>query len=387
VDDSTIEIATDTLRVKDGGITATKVAADVATQAELDAHISDASAAHAASAVSVSSTTLSGTGTDAQAVFEEIDNLLDDHSARHEDGGADEIDLTGLSGTPAALTAHEADTTSVHGIADTAALYRSGGTDVAVADGGTGASTAAGARTALDVPSNAEAILDALVDAKGDLIVGTAADTPARLAVGTNDHVLTADSAQAAGVKWAAAPGGGVAWPRKYKTGLWYQTDQGPPADSSLTLTLDRVVYHAFPVGEALTIDRISCGIATAGSAGSVVRLGIYGDTDGEPGTLLLDAGTVAGDSTGYKDITISQALSAGTLYWIAVVWQVAAVGTVRASGIGSGSEWIGQLANNTDPRTCAFVQTGVTGALPGTATPTLTGAPSQHPAVKIRVA
>ena len=40
-------------------------------------------------------------------------------------------------------------TTSVHGITDTTALYKSGGTDVAVADGGTGASTAAGARTNL----------------------------------------------------------------------------------------------------------------------------------------------------------------------------------------------------------------------------------------------
>lgn len=47
---------------------------------------------------------------------------FNDHSARHEDGGADEIDLTGLSGVPAALTTHEADTTSVHGIADTSAL-------------------------------------------------------------------------------------------------------------------------------------------------------------------------------------------------------------------------------------------------------------------------
>ena len=46
-------------------------------------------------------------------------------------------------------------------------------------------------------------IAKALVDAKGDLIVATAADTPARLAVGANGAVLTADSAESAGVKWA----------------------------------------------------------------------------------------------------------------------------------------------------------------------------------------
>lgn len=63
-------------------------------------------------------------------------------------------------------------------------------------------------RTILDVPTNAEAILDALIDAKGDLIVGSAADTPARLAVGTNGYVLTADSAEATGVKWSAPVAG-----------------------------------------------------------------------------------------------------------------------------------------------------------------------------------
>lgn len=56
-------------------------AADMATQAELDAHISDSSAAHAASAISADSTTLVGTGTDVQAVLEELDNGIADHLA------------------------------------------------------------------------------------------------------------------------------------------------------------------------------------------------------------------------------------------------------------------------------------------------------------------
>ena len=42
------------------------------------------------------------------------------------------------------------------------------------------------------------------INAKGDLLVGTADDTVDNLAVGTNGHVLTADSAQAGGMKWAA---------------------------------------------------------------------------------------------------------------------------------------------------------------------------------------
>ena len=47
------------------------------------------------------------------------------------------------------------------------------------------------------------------IDAKGDLIVGTGADTFSRLAVGTNGQVLTADSSEATGLKFAAPAGGG----------------------------------------------------------------------------------------------------------------------------------------------------------------------------------
>jgi hypothetical protein len=50
---------------------------------------------------------------------------------------------------------------------------------------------------------DSNAIQNAIVDAKGDLIAASAADTPARLAVGTNGQVLTADSTAATGLAWA----------------------------------------------------------------------------------------------------------------------------------------------------------------------------------------
>jgi hypothetical protein len=48
------------------------------------------------------------------------------------------------------------------------------------------------------------------INAKGDLVVGTANDTYSRLAVAsTAGYVLTVDSAEATGLKWGAPPGGG----------------------------------------------------------------------------------------------------------------------------------------------------------------------------------
>ena len=54
------------------------------------------------------------------------------------------------------------------------------------------------------------AIAKTIVDAKGDIIAATAADTVSRLAVGANDTVLTADSTAATGLKWASVASGGM---------------------------------------------------------------------------------------------------------------------------------------------------------------------------------
>lgn len=70
--------------------------------------------------------------------------------------------------------------------------------DVLTWDNGTTTWIAAAAPSGSGIPAT-------LLDAKGDLIVASAADTAARLAVGgTNGHVLTVDSGETTGVKWAA---------------------------------------------------------------------------------------------------------------------------------------------------------------------------------------
>lgn len=51
-------------------------------------------------------------------------------------------------------------------------------------------------------------IQETVVNAKGDILAATAADTVTRLAVGTNGQVLTAASGQATGLQWADQAGG-----------------------------------------------------------------------------------------------------------------------------------------------------------------------------------
>ncbi len=58
---------------------------------------------------------------------------------------------------------------------------------------------------------DSNAIQNAIVDAKGDLISATAADTPARLASSAvNGDVLTVDTSTATGLKWSAPVSGGM---------------------------------------------------------------------------------------------------------------------------------------------------------------------------------
>jgi hypothetical protein len=69
------------------------------------------------------------------------------------------------------------------------------------------AATANAVKTTYDLADGA--IAKSTITTKGDLIVGTGSGTFVRQGVGTNGQVLTADSAEADGVKWATPAGGG----------------------------------------------------------------------------------------------------------------------------------------------------------------------------------
>lgn len=99
---------------------------------------------------------------------------------------------------------------------------------------------------------DSNAIQNAIVDAKGDLISATAADTPARLAVGTNGQVLAANSSTSTGLEWQNPNGWTlistttlsgatttINTSSGYKQLVLWVTSHYPNADASVTFRLN----------------------------------------------------------------------------------------------------------------------------------------------------
>ena len=117
------------------------------------------------------------------------------------------------------------------------------------------------------------------IDAKGDLIVGTGADTFTRVGVGTNGQILTADSAEASGVKWAAAGGGG---------GMTVLASGNMPTGSSAPLDLTSIS------GSYNDLRLVMRGVTMNANTGQYVRVnnqttGIYNNS-----MILFDNTTFA---------------------------------------------------------------------------------------------
>jgi hypothetical protein len=171
---------------------------------------------------------------------------------------------------------------------------------------------------------DANAIQNTIVDAKGDLIAATAADTPARLAVGTNGHVLTADSTAATGIKWAAAAAGAAVYGKTLSQG----SNKSTTSTSYVAIDSTNLRITATPTG---TVAIASCSgqLSSSGvssvdwrvSCGSGTTYGFQAYNSSYEGTVVFPT-----------RIFVITGLTAGTSYNFDWEWKVNA-GTTTMIG------------------------------------------------------
>ena len=146
-----------------------------------------------------------------------------------------------------------------------------------------------------------DVITKEIFDVKGDLIVGTGSNTGTRLAAGTNGYVLTADSAETNGLKWAAAPAVGA-----FETSIVFEGTTANDFETTLQVTdptADRTITFKDESGTvAFTNDITVSASSTNTFSNKTIALGsnTVSGTLAEFNTALTDAdfATIAGSET-----------------------------------------------------------------------------------------
>jgi hypothetical protein len=176
---------------------------------------------------------------------------------------------------------------------------------------------------------------------------------------------------------WAKAGGGG----------LNPLTISGTPAsgdhigsqffngNTSKNTTLN-VIYFTPIYLPAMTIAALSARVGTTVAAGAVLRLGLFlaDAARGLPGTLVVDAGTMAATSaTFYADVAITNTAVAAGLYWGAVCNQgvAASVFAYNSQGVLVGNPLSPDSTDIITPGQNQWTANGVSGAF--ASNPTLT--------------
>lgn len=228
------------------------------------------------------------------------------------------------TGAQTKVDAHKDLTTGIHGVG--------AGTVAKVTDIASDSNLSANAQDAVTKrhTQNADTDLDATFEATFEKVANRGAVSGyAPLDAGSKVPTVNLGGAGADGTKylkgdqtWQVPPGTSGTPDLSYtrRTGTtrerWFTTPMTATAMTvSTALTANRIYAHPFIVSKTITLDRIGVNCTTLIASGGL-RLGIYSDTNGEPGALVLDAGTIDTSTTGVKTITINQQLTAG-LYWL----------------------------------------------------------------------
>lgn len=152
----------------------------------------------------------------------------------------------------------------------------------------------------------------------------------------------------------------GVAAPRIH-SGRW----SGPVGQSLSTAIPTEAQLRLLPVFlPPATWDRIRSEVTVVGTAGALIRLGLYyDDGTGVPGALALDAGTIDGTSATAQEINVNLTLPGG-LYWIGSVVQGAALTRPTTRQLVGPVVPVSNLNSTSNMGRC-YLQSSVTGALP----------------------
>ena len=126
------------------------------------------------------------------------------------------------------------------------------------------------------------------------------------------------------------------------------------------------VAFVPFCVGQPTTFTGIGVNVTAAGS--TTVRLGIYSNSGSQPGSLILDAGTVSITTTGQKTASISQSLTAGW-YWLACHYD-ASPPSLTSTPAGVGHPGIGAATSSTSLHSGYIAVQAYASGLPASPTP-----------------
>jgi hypothetical protein len=204
---------------------------------------------------------------------------------------------------------------------------------------------------------------------------------------GSAGQVLVKDS----GTDYDAVWGAPLAYPvmpfPEMISGQRYKGIGGNVSYANQTVTINLLSFTMLPVPSTTSLDLIGAYAASTYVGSGNLRVGIYSNNNGAPDSLIVDSGSLPVTGTGSNisvDAVISVTLQPG-LYWIAAVsqgspttnsWRGTAATVNHTEGLPSSNNAVNALVG--------FQQTGVSGALPGTATPSVSFGPIIVPHVEV---